>query len=58
MALLVSKRLPNHVVFHCPACFADRVGVRLEGEWRAWPGERVETGPYIECRACQAQTSG
>ncbi len=52
-----SKRWHDAVVFHCPACFADRIGAIQRGRWRPWPGERVEQGDYIECAACQAQSS-
>ncbi len=52
-----SKRWPEALVFHCPACFADRIGFLKQGRWRVWPTERMDTGAYVECAACQAQSS-
>lgn len=57
MAFTPSTRFRRHVVFHCPSCFADRVGAMRRGRWAPWPGDHVQRGTYVECTACQAQTS-
>ncbi len=58
MAVQASRRLPGHIIYHCPACFADRVGRYGKGSWHPWPSDNEQVGAYIECTACQAQTSG
>ena len=52
MPILRSRRSPRHVVFHCPACFADRVGLVKTGRWNEWPGGRPRRGPHFECTGC------
>jgi len=55
MSILASRRSSRHVVFHCPACFADRVGAVRRGRWRAWPDDRPSRGVYFECSGCGNQ---
>jgi hypothetical protein len=57
VALVPSTRLRNHVVFHCPACFDDRIGRKRHGVWMSWPSDDERVGSYVECTACRAQTS-
>ena len=52
MGILRSSRSDGSVVYHCPACFADRVGVVGRGRWRAWPDGRLDHGTYFECTGC------
>lgn len=52
MGILRSSRSDGSVVYHCPACFADRVGVVGRGRWRVWPDDRLDHGTYVECTAC------
>lgn len=47
-----SSRSDGSVVYHCPACFADRVGVIGRGRWRAWPDDRLDHGTFFECTGC------
>jgi hypothetical protein len=50
-----SRRSDDHVIFHCPACFADRVGALGRGRWRAWPDDRPDVGDHIICSGCGNQ---
>ncbi len=34
------------------------MGEIRKGPWIAWPTDQQQYGPYVECTACQAQTSG
>jgi hypothetical protein len=50
-----SRRSDEHVIFHCPACFADRIGVVRRGRWHAWPDDRPDVGDHIVCSGCGSQ---
>lgn len=52
MGILRSSRSDGSVVYHSPACFADRVGVVGRGRWRVWPDDRPDHGTYFECTGC------
>lgn len=52
MPILRSRRSPAHVVFHCPACFADRVGLVSRGNWNEWPDDQPRRGAHFECTGC------
>ena len=55
MSIRRSRRSKSHVVFHCPACFADRVGTLRRGPWQAWPDDRPDVGDRITCTGCGSQ---
>ncbi len=55
MSIRRSRRPKGNVVFHCPACFADRVGTLRRGPWRAWPDDRADVGDHITCTGCGSQ---
>lgn len=50
-----SRRSGSHVIFHCPACFADRVGLVRRGRWQAWPDGRPDRDQYLVCTGCGNQ---
>lgn len=52
MGVRRSVRSGDRVVYHCPACFADRVGKVGKGPWRAWPDDRPDHGMFFECTGC------
>jgi len=52
MGVRRSARADSRVVYHCPACFADRVGLVGKGSWRAWPEDRPDHGTFFECTGC------
>jgi hypothetical protein len=55
MGAIGSRRSLSFVVYHCPACFADRIGEVKRGPWRAWPDDRPDDGRFIECTGCGSQ---
>ncbi len=55
MSIRKSRHSKSHVVFHCPACFADRVGTLRRGPWHAWPDDRPDVGDHITCTGCGSQ---
>lgn len=50
-----SRRSLSFIIYHCPACFADRIGEMKRGPWRAWPDDRPDDGRYVECTGCGSQ---
>ena len=55
MSIIGSRRSSRQVVYHCPECFADRVGIVGRGRWSSWPDGRSCDGTYFECTACGTQ---
>lgn len=53
-----SKRLPGHIVFHCPVCGADRVGEFFGARPILDSSDRTGTrprrgGPRVQCTGCR-----
>jgi hypothetical protein len=55
VSIIASRRSSSRVVYHCPACFADRVGIVGRGRWNSYPDDRACRGTYFECTACGTQ---
>jgi hypothetical protein len=55
MGAIGSRRSLSFIIYHCPACFADRIGEMKRGPWRAWPDDRPDDGRYVECTGCGSQ---
>jgi hypothetical protein len=52
MGVRRSVRSGDRVVYHCPACFADRVGLVGKGPYLVWPDDRPNRGTFFECTGC------
>jgi hypothetical protein len=55
MGLTPSARLRDHVIFHCPSCFADRVGRTRRGGTNA--ASVFGGADYVECTGCHQPVS-